>query len=217
MALYADTTSLLSYPVTAYTPTANTLQVAFIAVTGAGGFVDPAFGESHLKWSKKASCAIGTGNLWIYTANVDASPGSIAVAADFTGSANTPNGCLVSIIQIAGHDTANPVRQTASNPDQSAANPSLTFGSALLTANAYLIGYKVNQNAPGATAPSGWTKVADGGYLNPTAGMVSAYRATGETGTVYTFTEGAAAWSTIGIEINADPGIAAYPRRRIIG
>lgn len=211
IALYNDGTDSNNYTFSAYTPTANTLQVAMIECAGGATGV---LSHASIKWTLRAVALNGVSNrtLECWTANVDGSPGSIQPAYTKTGA---PNGFSGTIWEVSGHDTANPVRQVIAAGPTTSTNPFVTFASALLTGNTYFAAYGCNNPAPGSLPPTGWTETADGGV--DFSGMVNAYRVNGETGTTYTFTEASAfAWGSIGIEINADPGATAYPRRGVI-
>jgi hypothetical protein len=93
------------------------------------------------------------------------------------------------VFQVTGYRTGSPVVQTAQREaTETASVIAIVFGSALGTNNAYIIAAQHNNdNALNSTPPAGWTETVDGGYGTPTTGVTAAYRATGETGTSYSF------------------------------
>lgn len=210
IAFFSDTTDQSSYTFTSFTPSANSLLVAMVAVQNV--INTGTLGESHLTWTLRANTdTLANRGLSLWTANVDGSPGAISLVKTFT---SFPTACFASIWEITGHDTANPIRQTKTAPSTVSTNPSLTFASALLTDNLYIMGVLTSRTAPAYTPPTSWTETCDSGA--EFMGLCNAYRVNGETGTTYSMTGTSTTWSAIGVEINADPGASAYPRRGVI-
>lgn len=215
LALDVQDVSQSSYTLTSYTPTANSLQVAMLMTRSISG-TPGTFGEASLKWTMRASANMSSNRyLELWTANVDGSPGSIApIRAGLTGC----SGFTATVWEVTGHDTANPVRQLYSANQIAGANPSIVFPSALLTGNVYIIGAGCARNPPTSTSPTSWTETADGGLAGAfPQGVTNAYRVNGETTTTFAFTSLTQTWAKLGIEINADPGATAYPRRGVVG
>ena len=86
------TTNAFSYAFTAYTPTANSLQViiAFASATVATGTCSDS-GNGYT-WTLRASVANGPGStLYIFTAQAGGSPSSSTITFDCTG--DQASGC----------------------------------------------------------------------------------------------------------------------------
>jgi hypothetical protein len=207
-----STTNASAYSFASFTPTAGALLVCMAFATGtvAAGTMSNSSGTS-LRWTKLASVAYngGVDTAYLYVAQVPTSTIASVYNVNTTGDAAT--GCFAVMFQFTGHNVFNPVRQVKTNSALATANPSLTFDTALDTNNGYALGFGIDRTAPASTPPSvSWTEIADGGYGTPAAGGTGAFRATGETGTAYSFTAASGDWGILGIEIN-EASVGAQP------
>lgn len=207
----ASTSNVTSYPMgAAYTPLANSLQVAFViaSATVAGS---PTMTGGSLTWTRRTITQNNIGGIaadWvIFTAPVGASPASTTPTFDCTGDAAT--GCVISVVQFTGYDTtlSNPLRQSyIDGGATTSTNASCTFPLALIGNNGYFIGWSGTLTAPAATPPTNWTEVDDIAYATPSCNLETAYRAGGETTAgPFTFTSASTSWYSMGVEVWAEP------------
>jgi hypothetical protein len=187
-----------------FTPTANSLLVAFSWATGT--VVNNGISGGGLTWTQRIANiggAVGT----IYSAPVGGSPASMTVSFDCTGDNST--GGHIFVFQVTGHNGAAPVPQAAvTAAGLAAATPTVTFGSNLNTNNAYLVALFNSSNTAATNDPSGFTSIAPvggTGFNSPATGAEVAYRIGGESGTTLTWGASPSAWRAFGIEIAVDP------------
>lgn len=194
-----SSTDTTSYAMTAYTPTANSIQVVYVFASGtvAAGTMT----GGSLTWIKAGSVASngGADTTYVFYARVGASPASTAPTFDCTGDAAT--GVVLTAFQLTGVHWANPLRQLKTGA-ATAANPSVTMNIALKTGNGYTVGAQVPRNPATYTPPASWTEIADTGHTTPTKGAEAAFRAGGETGTTVTLTGASGAYGMIVAEWN---------------
>lgn len=194
-----DSSDGTSYaPLSAYTPTANALQVVYVFASGttAGGTMT----GGSLTWYQIGRQASGAGStLYVFAAQAGASPASCDPTFDCTGDAAT--GVTMAVLEVTGHHTGVPIRQVGAGA-ANATDPVATFGPALLTTNAYIFGAGVNRTAPAYTPPGSFTETCDTGHTTPNSGMALCYRVNGETGTTLTMTGSTGNYAAIALEIS---------------
>lgn len=192
-----STTNAATYAMAAFTPTADALLVVMVFASGTAAAGTMTGGG--LTWNLITSTAYNsTSTAYLFAAKVSASPVSTAVTFACTG--DNATGVCMGVVQITG--TYVGVKQFTSNAT-TAANPTLTFSTALSTGNAYVAGFGVPRSPPSSTPPGGgaWSEIFDGGYSTPTSGGTMAYRNGGETGTTVTFTSASGAYGALGVEV----------------
>lgn len=209
---YNNTANASTYAVTAFTPTANSLLVAMVAVTGS---VTVATGTSmtggSLTWVRQASLVNPTANgnsYHIFYAKVGETPVSTAVTYNCGGDAGT--GAQVVVIQFTGYNRDFPIRQTKlSTAVTTSTNPTITFDTPLHTDNAYYIGWGGNANTVASTPPTGWTEYTDLGYNTPNYKFSTATRLGGvTTAGPFAFTNASIGWIVMGVEVDRyNPGL----------
>lgn len=207
----ASTSNATSYALGAFTPSANATLVVLVFATGTAA--SGSMSGGGLTWTKKTDFAYNTNDrCYVFWANTGASPGSTTITFDCTGDAAT--GCVMMVFQFTGSDVnrADPIRQFKTGTG-TAANPSVTFDSAMDTLNGYCAGFGIPRNPPTSTAPGSWTEIADTGYGTPTSGATGAYRAGGESGSTVTFTSASGNWGMVAVEVYVDPGTAILSLR----
>jgi hypothetical protein len=201
----ASTSNASSYAMTAFTPAAQTLLVAFVYATGTVA-ASPTMTGGSLTWTREAVQIIGANELAIFWARVGGSPVSTAPTFDCTGDAGT--GAIVSCIEISGYDalTRNPIKQSKlSTGTTTSTNPNITFTSALSTNNAYFVGWYGGLTAGVSTPPTSWSENIDLAYATPSANGATGYRAGGETTSgAFTFTAASSTWQIMGVEVYVD-------------
>ncbi len=213
----ATTSAATSYAMTAFTPTANSLLIVFVNVSGSVQS-NPTVTGGSLSWALDASALNiggGGGSSYIFWAQVGGSPASTTITFNCTTDGGT--GANISAITVSGQNTSAPIVKSSVNSSPStSANANYTFTAAVATGSAYIIGYNSNiNNTAQATAPSGWTESEELGYSTPNSSMAIAYRNGGETTAgPFTFTNASTTWSSFGIEINGTANTA--PTRRVI-
>lgn len=109
------------------------------------------------------------------------------------------------------------VRQIAGQENQAAGGtPTITFGQSVLARNA-VVSFVGNLSNPiGVTEPSGFTKIADGGYITPTAGAAVALKNEGFTGTSLPWgSTSATVFASLGIELSSEYPADALPSATI--
>lgn len=212
----ADTANTTSYaPLTAYTPTANALQVVFVMASGTVAVATMTGGS--LTWTLRHSRASGAGStLYCFTAQAGGSPASTDPTFDCTGDAAT--GVAMAVLEVTGHDQTTPEVQHGDGA-ASGTNPVCTFGSSLNTNNCYLCAVGGNVSAPAYTEPGSFTETAEIGHASPNNGIEVCYRINGETGTTLTWSAASTNWVSVGIEIAVEPvaGTTAAAHRMMMG
>lgn len=187
-------------PLTAYTPTANALQVVFVFAAGTTAAGTMTGGS--LTWTRRGSKASGAGStLYVFTAQAGGSPASCDPTFDCTGDGST--GVVMCAFEVTGHNQTTPFVQ-AGDGAASAANPVATFASNLNTNNCYFGAVGVNRTAPAYTPPGSFTETCDTGHTTPNSGMQACYRIGGETGTTLTWTGASGNYACLAIEIALD-------------
>ena len=199
-----------TYSMTAFTPSANSLLVLFVAV-GASVLAAPTVTGGGLTWTLQASSLnpqSSTNGYYIFWAKVGSSPASTTIIFDCTADQGT--GCALSVAQFTGYnrDKANPIKQTIFNSTAVAnTSPTITFSTALTKDNAYMAGWgNISLNNTLTSTPiTGWTEINDFIYNPPKASFSTAVRSAGETTTgAYTFTSSASVqWVAMGVEVYA--------------
>ncbi len=207
-----DTANASSYSMSAFTPSANSLLVVFVAVS-TSALAAPTMTGGSLTWVRQV-VSTGIDSLYLFYAIVGGSPVSTTITFDCTGDAGT--GCIMMMAQYTGHDTTTPIRQTKNAGPTSSTNATVTFDSALLTANGYFIGWGGQlSSATNSVPPGGWTEGDDSIYSTPSRNGASAYRAGGETTAgPFTFTNSSTNWAALGVEVNVDSGGGGAPTVR---
>lgn len=198
-----DSDNTQDYSLGSFTPAANSLLVVIAGVTENTTTHVPTMTDSgmSLVWTRQDGMNNGaTERIDVFTAQVGASPVPTIITVHYGGSSD-PRGIYLQAFQVTGHNTSTPVRQTGTH----ALSP-ITFGSAMLTNNGYMVGVFTpgTVTAPWFTQPTSWTEVADGSFGTPTSGAAGAFRAGGETGTTVSWT-GSAQDIAVAIEINVAP------------
>lgn len=192
-------------PLTAYTPAANSLQIVF--VFAAGTVAAGSMTGGSLTWHQLGRRASGAGStLYVFAAQAGASPASCDPTFDCTGDGAT--GVTMAALEVTGHNQNCPFRQIG-GAAANAADPSVPFGTALLTSNAYVMGIGVNRTAPAYTPFSGSTETCDTGHTTPNSGMELAYKINGNTGTSLAATGTTGNYAAIALEINEASNAAA--------
>lgn len=201
-----STANANTYSLASFTPAANSLQVLFVYAsdTAAAGTASDA--GNGLTWTLRDSYSITNFKMYIYSAQVGASPAAMVVTFDCTG--DTATGAAMAIFSVTGHSTSTPVRQTKGT-DGTVLDPGLGWTSVPLTASGLMAAVGVNRNPAAYLPPSialgqdtNWTEIADGGYGSPNIGMEAAYTATGETLNSVNWDGAAGTWVAMAIEIN---------------
>lgn len=217
----ATTTNTDTLATAAFTPAANSVLVAIVHALDSV-LPTPTFTDSEGAWTLKTVFNWPTGDLahcsYVFWRKVGGSPVSIQPTFDCTGDPFI--GCAIHPFQaipdvlVAG----DPIRQVAVNDSAltPSANPSVTFASALKTANGYVA--SMSREAVGVTPPTSWTETAEHTITAPGQCFWGAYRAGGETGTTITATAAAEHWAMLAVEVYNDqpraaPAVYAYYRR----
>lgn len=199
-----------------WTPQANSLLVAFAALSYASSPVDPSgvtghgltysaatLGTSTLSTTHKLSC-------WV--AKAGASPSSVACVAAVTG---TITGGLVIEFEVTGANVSGTALQalqdTTATNNGSSTTPTVTLAAATDALNRAMTFVVVLANAAPTTSGS-WilTSGAAGNYNTPATGGAALFEnnAFDTAGAANTSN---AAWRMVGIEIKADTTLAIYP------
>lgn len=126
--------------------------------------------------------------LWVADDLVTAATAtSQSVTVNAAGDAATGTNISVFTISSMGWAGSRAVRQSAGQSNQAAATPAPVFASAVLTQNP-CIGFIINVSNPaGVSPPASWSEGSDTAYTNPTTGIETASRNSGETGTTITW------------------------------
>lgn len=208
----ASTSQASTYSLGAFTPTAQSLLVVFVYVTGSVAAAPTMTNTgTTLTWTREARSAIGANMMVIFWARVPGTVSSSVITFDCTGDAGT--GCRLTVLQFTGYDalTKNPIRQSKlSTATTTSTNPNITFNSALITTNGYGAAWAAGLGANVSTPPGSWTEADDLAYTTPSTNMAGAYRAGGHTTTgPHTFTAASSTWQIMGVEVwaaGAGPG-----------
>lgn len=173
----ASTSNTATFSMTAFTPTANSLLVLFVAATGTAAAA-PTVSNSGvaLTWTREIRFA-NSGHLYcIFWAKAGASPGSITVT--FSCAGDNATGATLSIHEITGYDRnrENPIRQVKIVSNTASTTPSITFDNALDNRNGYIVGWAGLVNTTASTPPSGFTESDDIAYGSPNAKLSTARR-----------------------------------------
>jgi hypothetical protein len=195
----ADTANGTSYSGTAGTPSAGDLLIAFVNASGtvAAGTMTGVWTWKKLTSATKAS----VDTLYIFYAEATAATSTTPVF-DCTGDGAT--GACISVMRLTGLDgQAQPYIRQIATATASTANPSVTFGAAVLTGN-LVIGACSNStnSAVQFTAPASWTELHEVAHASPTQALETCYRLSGETGTTITWTNAnTTAWVAYALEL----------------
>lgn len=215
----STTTNAATYAFGSFTPTASSTLV--VIAFGTGTVDDGAMANTSgtaLTWTRKTSRVYNTvDTLYVFWANTPASTGASVYTVDFTG--DNATGCFAYMFVFTGSDitTADPIKQVISN-NATSTNATVTFASALDTLNGYAAGWSGQLGANSSTPPTSWTEIGDTTISSPTANGTAAFRAGGETGTTYTFTNASTAWGAVAVEVyvaGAGPISTGMGRRMI--
>lgn len=199
----ASTSNTNSYPMTAFTPTANSLLVVLVATTGTA-LTNPTMSGGGLTWVLEGQSVIGGNGYYIFTAQVGGSPASTNPTFSCTG--DNATGAILTCLQFTGHEASDPVVQVKMpTAATTSTNANITFAAALGLNNGYAIAWAGTLGANVSTPPSGWTEADDINYSTPSQNMASAYRAGGTNANgPYTFTNASTSWVAMGIEIRVE-------------
>lgn len=196
----ASTSNAASYSLASFTPSANSLLIAFAAV-GSGTSAGAISSTGGLSWVRVGTAQLynSTDYVHVFYAQAGASPSASVISYTQVGNAT---GCVLAVFQVTGHNTVTPVAQVAQNAT-TAANPTATFSNARLTTNGTVAFFGMPRNPPTSAVPNGsWTETLDTGVNSPALGASGGYRASGETATAVTFTSASAAYGIVAVEIN---------------
>lgn len=201
---YNNTANAATYTSSTFTPTANSLLVAMVAVTGSVT-ATPTMTGGSLTWTRQASSVSPSGNgngYHIFWAKVGATPASTAPIYNGTGDSGT--GCQIIVIEFVGYNRDNPIRQTKFSAVTTTTNPNITFDTNLRSENAYFIAWGGNVNTALSTQPSGWVEQTDAGYNTPTYKFSGATKIGGvsNSGPIAFSNAASTTWITMGVEIN---------------
>lgn len=179
------------YDLGTFTPSADSILVALVIGAGSDQSTIGTLSDSEGAWTRKRTDFFDATKVFhVFWRKVDSSP--VEITPNFNNGADTLTGCGAVIYQVIPDTmpSGDPIRQTVFTPPASGTNPSVTFGSALLTGNGYLACIFNGTVQPAAidAAPSGWTGTADNGFTAPLVGFWAGFRAGGETGTTITAT-----------------------------
>lgn len=191
---------------TAYTGTAGTaasqdMLIAFVSASG--NTTSGTMAGGALTWTLLTSQTKNAGTdivsvFWAFVAT------GVSVTPAYTPSA-AATGCIISVIRVAGSTAtvAGPnLQQTTATATGTTTNPTVTFGSATLTANGLLL-FAANgtNSATQFTAPTGFTELSEVSYNTPANGGQVSSRVSGGTATTYTWTNAnTTSWRTFGLE-----------------
>jgi hypothetical protein len=200
VAFVATTSNLADYPATAFVPTANSLLVVIVFVSGS--LTNGTVTGGGLTWTNQGRINVSASHeLEIWTAPVGASP--VSTTVNYNCTADPATGCLMGVWQVTGHNASNPIAQAkVVDLGTGVTNPTITLDQNMNTLNGYIVFGQVNRTTPASTPPTGWTEDFDSGIATPTVGGTGARRNGGETGNTVTFTSASAAWCMAFIEIN---------------
>lgn len=217
----ASTSNVNDYAVPAYTPTANTIQVALVCMTGSDGSSVGTFDDSEGAWTKKTHVFAQTvRGFYVFWRKVTGSP--VSITPTFHSPSDVGSGCGI-LIWECDPDTmpsGDPIRQainTFGAPSGPYTDFTFTFSSALLTGNGYAVLIRTDNNPVTGAVPSGWTEDLDTGFASPTTGIWAGHRAGGETGTSYITTgTSTSSYEAIAVEIwNEEPPTDVYSGRGV--
>lgn len=179
-----------SYTTSSFTPSSDSLLVAFISLSDVDGGSALSVTGGTLTWTKQTDQADGAGSgLFIYTAPVVTSPGSMTVTVDASPAAGI--GAFIIVVEVSG---VSPTIVQAVDGNGNGGTPSLALSQAMNTNNLGLFVVLPQSNPANATPPSGWTELSDVGHASPAYGMEVSYINTGST--VSTVTLGSSVTST---------------------
>lgn len=209
LASLADTNNVSSYATGSYTPTANSLVVAWV-LSSKGSVPDlPTFSGNGLTWVQVATVTFNTiaaarSRLTLFRA-MGASPSAGAGTADFGGASQT--GCAISVFELAGVDTGGTngsaaVVQSATNNGDAVGSLTVTLAAFGSSNNGAAAGFATSNNL--ATNPdTGWTEIHDLTYATPGRSLETQWRADNDTSAVGTPSAGTPDMGGIAIEIKA--------------
>lgn len=217
----ADTTNDTAYAVSAYTPGADTIQIAHVFMTASDGSTVGTMGDIEGAWTRKHiefTNPVGRAH-YIFWRKVDATP--VSITPSFSGGADQGSGCGILILEY-DPDTmpsGDPIRQVKYSTGTATTSLAFAFDSAVLTGNGYSILARTGTNPAACTEPTSWTEQFDSGFASPTTGVYGCSRAGGETGTSFTVTAGASTdYEGLAVEVwNEEPpaGSDTYSGRGI--
>ena len=141
---------------------------------------------------------------------------STSFAPSFTPAAGGAQGCMMTVIRVAGGtgDASVPgLQQTIVTNTASTANPTVTFGTATLTTSGILLLAANGTNSTAQfTAPTGFTELSETAFNTPTNGAQVSTRTSGGTLTTYTWTNAnTTSWRTFGLEFTEGIATAFDP------
>lgn len=221
VAAYITNTDASTYThSSSYTPTADTLQVIFVAATGTVAATPTLTGGSGWSTSPtlqatKGDWNSGANTIYCFVGKAGGSPGSFTAVFDCTGDAAT--GCSMVFFEISGMDATTPVRQMGAINSVVGANPTISFSSNLLTTSSYLAMICTTAN-PAAITGGPLTESVDSGHTSPTTGIWAGSADQGETGTTLAWTKASTTHGALAIEIQ-DTVVAGTqaPGRMLMG
>ncbi len=178
----ADTTNVLAYSNTSWTPPTSGLIICYVWVHGGTLLpgVNAALTGNGITWTAIASNTGGTTpgrRLFLYAANA---AGATTDVTTWTGdSADTAEaGCIMSFFQITGADEANGVVQCfvqTPNTTGSGASASITLAAAANANNRAIAGFGHNA-VEGTTPRANWTSIDDLTHATPSSGFETQWR-----------------------------------------
>lgn len=199
VASLASTLNVESYAtVGSFTPTENSLLVAFVNATSTAS--EGAMTGGGLTWTRQTRLPYSVHSAYLFTALVGNAPADTHPTFDCTGDAAT--GCIIGVSEWTGVDLSNPIRQLAETAnDVGVTSSTISFSMPVLNTNGYVAALGLPSGAPGITQPTDWELLTSQSIATPVHNQTTAFRIYGETGTDFTFTHNLALSALIGIEI----------------
>lgn len=200
-----------SYSFRRFTPPANVLLTVWVWARGvaAAGSVS----GGGLTWTLQKSLAYDVDSIaHLFTAPTGDSPASTLIT--FSTSGGAAASVIASCIQINNPEVNGQIAVRQIGSEDGAVgyglqNPAVNFPYARLATDDYIIGLGINRDAPGSTAPTGWTEMFQDGIGG--GGASIAYRKGGETGTTARFTAADGNWAVLGLVLAGRPGTLEQP------
>lgn len=180
-------TNLASYATGSYTPTANTLLLAFVHNQLSGTPQTPTFSGNGLTWTQVTTYLFDNSGaqdrLTVFASWTGAAPTNGAGTADFAG--NVQDGCCVIVDQFSGvnfdGNVLNSIVQNKTgslNTSGNSENISLTNAIGAGNATTGCFGHEANETL---TNGSGYTTLGNGSHAGPNGSLMAEYRADGQT------------------------------------
>lgn len=206
-----STTNATSYATsTTYTPAANSLLVAFVAVSATSPVVPPTIAGHGLTWSAVTltdHALSTTHRIDVYVALAGASPSSAAFTV--SGYSGNQTGAVLIEFEITGHDlSVTALNNIIQSPTAtgSGTTGTVTLASAAVSTNRPL-SFFVHLANEATTPRTNWTETAsaDGNYNNPATGGEAQFRSDAfETTSTATWLT-SSSWLGVALEIKGAP------------